>query len=125
MITLSPGRILMKFILIFPDTCVRTEWLWFFTSATRNMAFGRDSFTIASTRIGSSFGIIPEFGPFSGTHTIGIDPGPVKKGSNRRTAAGPLEGTKGDGCPAAGFGWLSPRQLDPEAAALPDLRLHA
>ena len=50
----------MKFILIFPDTWVSTEWFWFFTSATRNIAFGRDSFTIASTRIGSSFGITPQ-----------------------------------------------------------------
>src|SRR3954463_227486 len=78
-ITLSPGRILMKFILIFPDTWVSTEWFWFFTRLTRNMAFGRDSFTIASTRIGSSFGItLQKMGPF-GRDTIGIDPTHVNR----------------------------------------------
>jgi hypothetical protein len=43
------------------------------------MAFGRDSFTIASTRIGSSFGItLQKMGPF-GRDTIGIDPTHVNR----------------------------------------------
>src|SRR5687768_17874974 len=62
MITLSPGRILMKFILIFPDTCVRTKWFGFFRRATLNIALGNDSLTIASTRIASSFAIFPQNG---------------------------------------------------------------
>src|SRR5438552_2367646 len=51
--------ILMKCILILPETTVSTEWFRFFTRATRNIALGSDSFTIASTRIGSSLAITP------------------------------------------------------------------
>src|SRR5512137_1945741 len=55
MVTLSPGRILMKCIRIFPEMCASTRCP--FSSSTRNMAFGSVSMTLPSTSIGSSFAI--------------------------------------------------------------------
>src|SRR3989338_3620448 len=54
--TLSPGRMRIKFILIFPETCAKT--LCWFVSSTRNIAFGSDSVTVPSTWTASSFGIL-------------------------------------------------------------------
>ena len=56
-VTLSPGRMRIQFIRIRPDTCASTSCP--FSSATRNMAFGSASLTVASTRIGSSFAMLP------------------------------------------------------------------
>src|SRR5678816_1837295 len=53
--TLSPGRMRMKFLRIFPDTCART--LCLLCSSTRNIAFGSGSTTVASTWIASSLDI--------------------------------------------------------------------
>ena len=56
-VTLSPGRILMKFICIFPDRCAIISLPSQFspTSLTVNFAFGSGSTTIPSTSILSSF----------------------------------------------------------------------
>src|SRR5580704_658469 len=50
--TLSPGKMRMKFLRIFPETCASTWCL--FSSSTRNMALGRGSRTTAITSIASS-----------------------------------------------------------------------
>src|ERR1700683_2590747 len=50
--TLSPGRMRMKFLRIFPETCASTRCL--FSSSTRNMALGSGSTTTAITSIASS-----------------------------------------------------------------------
>jgi len=54
--TRSPGRIRMKCLRIFPETCAST-WCSLSSSATRNMALGRVSRTLAITSIASSFAI--------------------------------------------------------------------
>src|SRR5664279_456883 len=54
--TLSPGRIRMKFLRIFPEMCASTWFL--FSSSTLNMAFGSGSTTVAMTSIASSFDIL-------------------------------------------------------------------
>ncbi len=51
--TLSPGKILIKCILILPETCART--ICPFSSSTRNVAFGNVSLIIPSTAMGCSF----------------------------------------------------------------------
>src|SRR6266566_4288564 len=51
--TLSPARMRMKFLRIFPETCARTWCL--FSSSTRNIAFGSGSITVAMTSMASSF----------------------------------------------------------------------
>src|SRR5258708_1849469 len=50
--TLSPGRMRMKFLRIFPETCARTWCL--FSNSTLNMALGSGSTTVAITSIASS-----------------------------------------------------------------------
>src|SRR5678815_4770863 len=55
-VTLSPGRILMKFIRILPEMCARTRCP--FSSSTRNIAFGSGSMTVPSTCTPSSFAIL-------------------------------------------------------------------
>src|SRR6202162_5823007 len=50
--TLSPGRMRMKFLRIFPETCASTWCL--FSSSTLNMALGSGSTTVAITSIASS-----------------------------------------------------------------------
>src|SRR5215468_6697397 len=50
--TLSPAKILMKFLRILPETCASTWCL--FSSSTRNIAFGNGSITVAITSIASS-----------------------------------------------------------------------
>src|SRR4029077_7080743 len=57
--TLSPARIRMKFLRIFPETCAKTWCL--FSSSTRNMAFGRGSITVAMTSMASSFELPESF----------------------------------------------------------------
>src|SRR3954470_23130427 len=52
--TLSPGRMRMKCIRIFPEMCART--LCPLSSCTRNIALGKGSITVPSTSIASSFG---------------------------------------------------------------------
>src|SRR5215510_10483843 len=54
-LTLSPGRIRMKFMRILPDTWAST--LWPLSSSTRNMALGSGSTTVPSTSIASSLAI--------------------------------------------------------------------
>src|SRR6185437_8267202 len=49
---LSPGRMRMKFLRIFPETCASTWCL--LSNSTRNMAFGSGSTTVAITSIASS-----------------------------------------------------------------------
>lgn len=49
--TRSPGRILMKFIRIFPDARANTSWP--FGSSTLNVVFGKASLTRPSTSIAS------------------------------------------------------------------------
>src|SRR5262245_34893471 len=56
-LTLSPGRIRMKFIRILPDTWAST--LWPLSSSTRNIALGSGSTTVPSTSIASSLVIPP------------------------------------------------------------------
>ena len=53
MVTLSPGSILIKFILSFPEIWAKT--LWPFSISTWNIAFGNASITVHSTSITSSF----------------------------------------------------------------------
>ena len=55
-VTLSPGRIRIKFIRSLPLICARTTCL--FSSSTLNMAFGSFSRTVPSTSITSAFDII-------------------------------------------------------------------
>ena len=52
-VTLSPGRILIKFIRSFPEMCARMVWP--FPISTVNMVLGRDSTTVPSSSITSSF----------------------------------------------------------------------
>ena len=52
-VTLSPGRILMKFILSFPEICARIVCP--FPMSTWNVVLGRDSTTTPSTSIMSDF----------------------------------------------------------------------
>src|SRR6266852_4079287 len=59
--TLSPAKMRIKFLRIFPETCAST--LCLFSSSTRNIAFGKGSITVAITSMASSFGF-PE-SPFS------------------------------------------------------------
>src|ERR1044072_1957954 len=47
----------MKFMRILPETWAIIVWLLPFSSFTRNIALGRDSSTVASTRKASSLGI--------------------------------------------------------------------
>ena len=53
-VTLSPGRILMKFILSLPEICAVIMCL--FGSSTLNTALGRASITVPSNSTTSSFG---------------------------------------------------------------------
>ena len=53
-VTLSPGRILMKFILSLPEMCAVIMCL--FGSSTLNTALGRASITVPSNSTTSSFG---------------------------------------------------------------------
>src|SRR5215468_2922076 len=53
--TLSPGRIRMKCIRIFPEMCASTLWPPL-SRTTRNMALGSGSMTVPSTSMASSFG---------------------------------------------------------------------
>src|SRR5262245_47968650 len=55
-LTLSPGRIRMKCMRIFPETCAST--LCPLSSSTRNIAFGSGSTTVPSTSIASSLAIV-------------------------------------------------------------------
>src|SRR5258706_5553356 len=55
--TLSPGRIRMKFLRIFPETCASTWCL--LSSSTLNMALGNGSRTVAMTSIASSLLMYP------------------------------------------------------------------
>src|ERR1700691_5343773 len=54
--TLSPGRIRMRCMRIFPELCARTVYP--FSNSTRNMALGRGSTTVPSTVNASSFGLL-------------------------------------------------------------------
>src|SRR4249920_1608151 len=53
-VTLSPGRIRIKCMRIFPEMCARI--LWPLSNDTRNIAFGNVSFTVPCISITSSFG---------------------------------------------------------------------
>src|SRR4029077_609755 len=53
--TLSPARMRMKFLRIFPEMCASTRGL--FSSSTRNIALGSGSMTVAITSMASSFGL--------------------------------------------------------------------
>ena len=57
-LTLSPGKILMKFFLILPEMCAKISWS--FSSFTRNIAFGIDSIIVPSNSI-TSFAIFSSF----------------------------------------------------------------
>ena len=52
---LSPGRMRIRCILIFPELWAST--LWPFSSSTRNIAFGSGSTTVPSSTIASSLGL--------------------------------------------------------------------
>src|ERR1700684_877818 len=54
--TLSPGRMRLRCIRIFPELCARTVYP--FSNSTRNMALGRGSTTVPSTVNASSFGLL-------------------------------------------------------------------
>jgi len=54
-ITVSPGKIRIKCIRIFPETCAKI--LWPFSSSTLNIAFGKASVTLACSFIVSFFTI--------------------------------------------------------------------
>src|ERR1700722_17924817 len=57
--TLSPGRMRMRCMRIFPELCARTVYP--FSNSTRNMALGRGSTTVPSTVNASSFGLLRFF----------------------------------------------------------------
>src|ERR1035437_6088291 len=57
--TLSPGRMRMRCMRIFPELCARTVYP--FSNSTRNMAFGNGSTTVPSTVNASSFGLLRFF----------------------------------------------------------------
>ena len=52
MVTLSPGKILVKFISVLPE--IRANNLWPLGSSTRNLVLGRTSTMMPSTLIASS-----------------------------------------------------------------------
>ena len=56
--TLSPGNILIKFFLIFPEICANISWS--FSSFTLNIALGIDSIIVPSNSI-TSFAIFSSF----------------------------------------------------------------
>src|ERR1700694_1122404 len=53
--TLSPARMRIKFLRIFPEICASTWCL--FSSSTRNIALGNGSMTVAITSMASSLGL--------------------------------------------------------------------
>src|ERR1700683_1679131 len=57
--TLSPGRMRIRCIRIFPELCARTVYP--FSNSTRNMALGKGSTTVPSTVNASSFGLLRFF----------------------------------------------------------------
>lgn len=54
-VTRSPGKILIKFILILPETCAKTVCP--LANSTLNCVLGKASLTVASSQMGSSFAI--------------------------------------------------------------------
>ena len=66
-LTLSPGRIFIKFFLIFPDMWARISCP--FSSSTRNIAFGSDSSILPSNSI-TSFDIVPSLNVLLFVNTV-------------------------------------------------------
>src|SRR5262245_7122155 len=80
-VTLSPGRILMKCIRIFPEMCARTRWP--FSSSTRNIALGRGSTTVPSTWTPSSFATLPPAPPLHRSRAPREDLGSLQSNGHR------------------------------------------
>src|SRR4029077_9972590 len=70
--TLSPARMRMKFLRIFPEICASTWCL--FSNSTLNMALGKGSITVAITSIASSFGLDASALRFSGSGLLPMFP---------------------------------------------------